>query len=216
VEETGIEQDGNNGEMPEQQADGERRTDAVSQVYAEALIEMAEAQGELQSISDEVDELSHLLKSQPDLVRLLSTRTLSHEQRSEVIDRVFKDQVHDVLFRFLHVVNDKDRLSALPAITRAFADQMAQRNGIVEADVWVPKLLAQDEIDLISEQLAKAVGANQVVVHQYKDHTLIGGLKIRIGDTLIDASVAKQLRQMRHRMIESGRMKAREMAAVAE
>jgi F-type H+-transporting ATPase subunit delta len=216
VEDTGIQQNGSNGEFRDESENGELRTDAVSQVYAEALMEMAEATGELQSIADEVDELGQLLQSQPGLVRLLSTRTLSHEQRRESLERLFKDNVSNVLYKFLHVINDKGRLSALPAITRAFSEQMAQRNGIVEADVWVPKLMEQDQVDQIGERLAAAIGAQQVVVHQYKDHTLIGGLKIRVGDTLIDASVATQLRRMRQRMTEAGRAKARELTAVDE
>jgi len=218
VEDDGPAQTSPNGQMPEDEAGAARepRTDAVSQVYAQALLEMAEQNGELQSLADEVEELGQLLKSQPQLKRLLATPTIGHEQRRGVIERVFKNQVSDVLYRFLHVVNDKGRLAALLAITRAFGELMAERNGIVEADIWIPASLAPDQRENLGDRLAKAVGAQQVVIHQYTDPSLIGGMKIRVGDTLIDASVAKQLRQMRQRMIESGRMKAQEMSAVEE
>jgi F-type H+-transporting ATPase subunit delta len=217
VEEDGIQDNGNNGQAPEpaeEATDGQLRTDAVSKVYAEALMEMAEASGELQSMADEVEELGQLLKREPGLMGLLSSRTLSHEQRREMLQRLFQDQLSDVLYRFVQVVNDKNRLASLPAIVKAFGQQMAERNGIVEADIWVPKLLEQDQLDAMSERIASAFGAKQVVIHQYKDQSLIGGLKIRVGDTLIDGSVATQLRRMRRRMIESGREKARQQTEV--
>ena len=201
---------------PEPQSNGELRTDSVSQVYAEALMEMAEATGELQSIADEVEELGELLRTQPGLLKLLASGMLGRDERRELIQRVFQEQVSDVLYRFLQVVNDKDRLESLRGIVKAFGEQMAEHHGIVEADVWAPQKLDEDQLDRISETLARQIGAQRVVVHQYEDPSLIGGLKIRIGDTLIDASVAAKLRQLRRRMLDAGRAKAREQSAVEE
>lgn len=203
-------------EHTDDNTNGELRTDAVSNVYAEALMEMAEATGEVQSITDEVEELGRLLRTEPGLRRLITTKTLSQEARRQLIDRIFKDHVSDVVYRFLQVVNEKDRLASLPAITKAFAELAAQRKGIVEADIWVPDTLPQAQVDRIAEGLAKALDAHEVVVHQYEDPSLIGGLKIRVGDKLIDASVAKQLKNLRHRLIQQGRAKARESDALRE
>jgi len=198
------------------ETNGEARVDAVSTVYAEALMEAAEATGELQSISDEVEELGNVLRGEPKLLALLNTRTLGHAQRRGMIERLFKDQLSDVLYRFLQVVNDKDRLSSLPGIVKAFSQQMAERNGIIEADVWVPTKLDTAQVETLSDRIASVFDAKQVVVHQYEDPSLIGGLKIRVGDTLIDGSVATQLRRLRRRMVERGRANARELSAIEE
>jgi F-type H+-transporting ATPase subunit delta len=196
--------------------DDEVRTDAVSTNYAEALMESAEASGELESISAEVDQLAQLLSSEPRLMALLNTRTLSHADRRQMLERLFKEQLSDVLYRFIQVVNDKDRLASLPGILKAFAKQLAERNGILEADVWSPARLDEAQVETISDRLARAFGAKQVVVHQYEDPSLIGGIKVRVGDTLIDGSVASQLRRIRRRMIERGRENARQLTAIGE
>jgi F-type H+-transporting ATPase subunit delta len=200
----------------EQSSNGELRTDAVSQVYAEALFEMAEASDELESVAQEVDELGRLLREETSLRGLLSSPALGEEARRALIERVFQGQVSDVLYRFMQVVNQKGRLSSLPGITRAFATLVAERKGIVEADVWAPQPLDQQQIDQLGQRLAKALGVSQVVPRVHKDTSLIGGLKIRVGDKLIDASLATQLKRLRQRMAHRGREQARELRSVEE
>lgn len=204
------------GERFEVAEEGEARSDAVSNVYAEALLEAAEATGELDSISEEVASLGAVLRDQPQLKALLTAPSLNHADRRDLIDRVFKDNVSSVVYRFLRVVNDKHRLAALPGIVKAFSEMLAERQGIVEADVWVPTKLADDQLETVRERLARAFDAKQVVVHQYEDPSLIGGLKVRIGDTLIDGSVASQLRRLRRQMVARGREQARQLTAISE
>jgi F-type H+-transporting ATPase subunit delta len=179
-----------------------------ARVYAQALLEMADEKGALDETASEVEQLQELLASQPDLTALMSTPALGAAERRELIERVFKGRVSDTTYKFLQVVNDKGRLAALPGILASFEDLLDQRRGIVEVDAYVAQRLDPAE----AEQVARRIGAalrKEVVLHQYVNPDLIGGLVLRVGDQLIDGSVATQLKLMRQRLIEAGRNRAR-------
>lgn len=190
-------------------------TDSVARVYSQALFELATDSGQLEAIAEEVEQLGELLASNRDLAKLVSSRTLRAGERAGVIDRIFKGRVSDTLYRFLQVVNHKGRLGSLRGIVQAFGDLMDEHHGIVEVDAYVAQQMDDDQVAHMSEAIAQAIG-RKVVLHQYVDPQLIGGLKIRIGDRLIDGSVAAQLKMMKQKLVATGREQARQLASVQE
>lgn len=181
---------------------------SVERVYAAALLDMAGQAGQLDETTDEMEQLGQLLDAQRDLLRLLSSRVLSAQARGGSIEAIFQGRVSDLVYRFLQVVNEKGRLDILPGIVRAYAQLLDEHRGIVEADVFVAQRLSDQDAHLVSEAVGRMVGKN-VVLHQYVEPGLIGGLKVRVGDQLLDGSVATGLRLMRSRLVETGRAKAR-------
>ncbi|MEX0653180.1 MAG: ATP synthase F1 subunit delta [Phycisphaeraceae bacterium] len=186
-----------------------RHTDAVDRAYAKALFEMGEAQGLLDTLADEVDQFGELINEQPDLRRLLAGRTLAAHERTAMLERMFQGNVSDLLYRFLQVVNRKGRLSSLPGIVQAFADLMTEQRGLIEVDAFVAVRMDEKQASDVAATLGRQL-KKEVVLHQYVDPELIGGIKLRLGDQIIDGSVATQLRLLRQRMIAAGRAKARQ------
>ncbi|MFA9478980.1 ATP synthase F1 subunit delta [Phycisphaerales bacterium AB-hyl4] len=185
------------------------KTNAVDRAYAQALFEMGEAQSALDALAGEVDELGTLITDQPDLGRLLSSRTLAEAERSAMIERLFNGNVSDLLYRFLQVVNRKGRLNALPGIVQAFSDLIAEKRGIVEVDAFVAARMDDAQAADVAATIGKHLN-KEIVLHQYVDESLIGGIKLRVGDKVIDGSVATQLRLLKQNMINAGREKARQ------
>lgn len=194
---------------------GEMINDSVSRAYASALVELAEADGQLSEVADELEQLSELIAREPALKSLLSTRALSVSERAGAIERLFKGQVSELVYRFLQVVNQKDRINKLAGIIDAFGDVVAERKGIVEVDIHVASKLDDAQAQRVAQGIGQSLG-KEVALHQYVDEKLIGGLKIRIGDKLIDASVATQLKLMQRKLVAAGREKARQLVAASE
>jgi len=186
------------------------KTDAATKVYAKALIELAEEQGKLDAVAGEVESLREMLGRHARLRRLLETPALTTADRAGVIDRVFKGQVSDTLYKFLQVVNRKGRLGSLGGITQSFAGLLAERMGVVEVEAYVAKAMDAGQAGRVSDGLARALDGKRVNLKQHVDPSLIGGLKLRIGDRLLDASVANQLKLIRQRLVEKGREQARQ------
>ena len=181
---------------------------SVERVYAGALLDMAKQVNQLDEVADELEQLSQLLEAQPDLLRLMSSQVLSSQARRRSLEAIFQGRVSDLVYRFLQVVNQKGRLDVLPGIIYAYAKLLDEHQGVVEADVFVAERLSESDAQSVSDAIGKRVG-KKVVLHQYIEPGLIGGLKIRVGDQLIDGSVATGLRLMRRRLVETGRAKAR-------
>jgi F-type H+-transporting ATPase subunit delta len=177
----------------------------VENVYALALIELAEAQNALTDIADEAADLRQLLADQPQLVGLLSSPAISVTQRAAGITRIFQGKCSDLLHQFLQTVNRKGRLAQLPAILAAVARLVQERRGLVEADAYVAQPLSDADLARVSARLGAALGGKHVVLRQHHDGGLIGGMRLRVGDQLIDASVATQLKRLQRNIVAAGR-----------
>ncbi len=180
----------------------------VEHVYGAALAELALEAGQLDEIAEEVGQLLLLLREHPELTSLLGSRVLSASERSASIERMFKGQVNDLLYRFIQVINAKGRTDKLVDILDALTEIIEQRQGTVEAEAWVAKELGADQAANLAEKLSAALGRN-VVLQQKVDPKLIGGLKLRLGDQLLDGTVATQLKLLKHKIMEQGREKVR-------
>lgn len=183
---------------------------SVALAYGRALLEMADSQGQLGEIGDEAQELGRLLDTQPRLGAMLS-RLVSSREKADSIEAILKGRVSDLLYRFIQVVNVKGRLDILHEILRAYGLLLDERNGVVEGDIYVAKRMDESEAQAVADRISAAVGLN-VVLKQHEQPELIGGMKVRVGDKLIDGSVATQLRLMRESLIKSGREQARTQA----
>ncbi|QQE10874.1 ATP synthase F1 subunit delta [Planctomycetota bacterium] len=188
-------------------------TDAVSEVYAQALIEIAEEHGELETVAAELRELDRLIVEEPDMMRIMRNLAISKREKAGFIQRVFQGRFSDTLYKFLQVVNEKDRLVSLAGIVVAYDEMLRDRKNVVRVDAWVARELDAVEIAAVSQSIGESLGGKTVELEQQVDESLIGGLKIKVGDKLIDASVSSQLKLMQQRLIEIGREKAREKAA---
>jgi len=189
--------------------DNDDMIQSIERVYAQALIDLACEAGQLDEVADEMAQLGGIVQKQPDLVRLISTRTLSVERRGQAIERMLKGRVSDLTYRFLQVVNAKNRLDCIMGIVNAVAKGVDERRGIVHVKAFMAEALDAQAAQKVAKLIETVVGG-EVQLEQQVDPELIGGLKIRIDDRLIDGSVSTQLRLMGQRIVAGGRDNARQ------
>jgi len=185
---------------------------SVAAVYGEALYELAEQAGEIDAVAEEVAALAELLDQQPELTRLLASEAIASEAQRQSLRRVFEGQVGDLLWRFIQVVHQKGRFAELGGLLRAFLRIRDERAGVIEVEAWVA---GEHDAATLAQDLGGALGGG-VKLHAHRDDALIGGLKIRIGDRVLDGSVATRLRLLRRHLVDVGRRQAREAAGAEE
>ncbi|MBX3402351.1 MAG: ATP synthase F1 subunit delta [Phycisphaeraceae bacterium] len=188
--------------------------DALSRVYASALFDLAIAQGGQPTIEHtlaELEELLDLSRSEPAFGEFLASRILAAESRGKSLERILTGRVSDLTRNFLLTLNAKGRLSSLPGIIAAFDEKVQEAFGRVEVDVYTASPISPEDLSAIRERLRATLGKDPIV-HPYTDRAMIGGLKLQIGDQLIDASIATRLRKMRDRLNEDGMAKLRARA----
>ena len=181
-------------------------TDSVAQVYAKSLYELAqEAGGEskIQEINDELEQICELARGDRALAEFLRSPIIDKGTRSDSLRKVLSDRVTDLTLRFLLVLNDKGRLGHLEQIAGGFDSLVQDAFGRVEVDVFTPGPLGAEQRDRIKDRIKAALG-REPILYEYTDPTMIGGIRLRIGDQLIDASVATQLRRIRDQLVRDG------------
>lgn len=182
----------------------ELKTDTVGRVYAQALLELAREQNAVDALADEVQQLLPLIAAGGELNRLLTNPAIGDSERAKIVERVFKGKVSDLLYKMMRVLGDKGRLGSLPQVAAGYLLAVSDDRGHIDVQAFIASELDSDAAKQVADQIGKALGKT-VTLTQKVDPSLIGGLKIKIGDQLIDASVASQLRSMKNKMIAAGR-----------
>ncbi|MCC6971698.1 MAG: ATP synthase F1 subunit delta [Phycisphaerales bacterium] len=180
--------------------------DALASVYARGLLDLAEAKGgrsTIEAVQSELEDILEMARGDAKFNEFLASRVVATKDRAESLKRIFEGQVNDLTLRFLLVLNRKGRLSHLVPIVGAYDALVQERFGRIEVDVLTAAPMSQDEVRHARDRLSNVLG-KEVVVHPYTDSTMIGGVKFRIGDQLVDASLATRLRKLKDRLNSSG------------
>jgi F-type H+-transporting ATPase subunit delta len=192
----------------------ESQPDALAETYARSLFELAEAKGGqtlVEEILGELEDLLELAREMPDFNEFLASQVLAVAHRGQSLKRILDGRADPLTLNFLLLLNRKGRLSHLHPIVAALDSIVQERYGRVEVDVYTAAPISPDELSDIRDRLQRAL-AKEVVAHPYTDASMIGGIKVRVGDRLVDASLATQIRRVRDQLETSGRSRIRSAA----
>jgi F-type H+-transporting ATPase subunit delta len=168
--------------------------------YARSLLELAQERNLASPIGEELQGIRDVLEANPTFGEFLRDPAVGAEERTGVVDRVLRTRVDPLLGNFLAVLGLHGRLGLLDQIAAAYDDLLDELLGKVEVDVTVARQLTPAELEQVRQRVGSAL-KKDAVVHQYVDDSIIGGLVLRVGDKLIDASVRSQLETMRRHFL---------------
>jgi len=190
------------------------RPDTLAGIYAQSIYELANSTGgqsAVEQVLGELEDVLELARADASFNEFLSSRVLKVSDRTRSLDSIFGGKVHDLTLKFLKVLNEKSRLSHLIPIVGALDVLVQKEMGRVEVDLYTASPVDSGELAKIKEQLNASLG-KEAIVHPYTDPSMIGGVRLQIGDTLIDASLQTRLRKMRDRLADEGGASLREAA----
>ncbi len=190
--------------MPESVLDTHKMVTALAETYAEALFALTEEAGNSPEVAEELEQLANLFVRQPDLISLLHNRGIPRHRRARSLRDIFKGRVSDLVYKFLQVLNVNDRLGRLEEVAVAFIKLNKDKRGEIDVDVYSARPLDERQMRHIADRLGSALGRT-AMIHPRVDESLIGGLKLRVGDRLIDGSVAAQLARVKRQLTENAR-----------
>jgi len=171
--------------------------------YATALFELGLETNALDQLQSDLNAFNALVASSPELTRLVRSPVFSAEEQAKALDAVLdKASISGVAKNFLRVVIANRRLFAVDQIIRGFNAQVAAHKGEVTAQVTVAEPLNDARMNEIRDALRQVTGKD-VKVDVNVDPSIIGGLKVKVGSRMVDASLRTKLNSIKFAMKEA-------------
>lgn len=164
--------------------------------YAEALMSVAQANNLIDRIGEDVASLLNLLKESAELQQFLGSPVVKAEDKKAVLGRIGGEQLHPYTRNFLNLLVDRRRIRFLEGICQQFQALLRKLNQTVLAEVTSAVELNEGQQQAVREKVVAMTGAHQVELDARVDPDLIGGVIIKVGSQLIDASLRGQLRRI--------------------
>jgi F-type H+-transporting ATPase subunit delta len=164
--------------------------------YASAVYDLADEASVLDETAADLKSLNGLLSESADLQTLIRSPLINADAKTAAMGAILEQAgASDLTRRFVAVVARNNRLFVLPATIDAFLAELAGRRGEVTAEVTSAQPLKTSQLESVTNALRSALGG-KVTVDAKLDPSLIGGLVVRVGSRMIDASLKSKLQRL--------------------
>jgi len=168
--------------------------------YATALFNAARKAGVVDQVESDLGLVSFTVESSPRLRQALESPLVPAERKHGVLDGVFRGKVHEVTLSYLYLLVDKRREEAITATEPVYIELANEARGIVSVNVTTAAPLSKEQEARLKAKLSERTGKT-VELAVRVDPSIIGGVSIKIGDTVIDGSIKGQLGTLREKLL---------------
>ena len=169
--------------------------------YSLALYELANESNLLKQIESQSLSILDLIDSSEDFSNLIKDPTNSQEDLIKIINNISNNnKFENLLKNFLSFLIIKRRFFYVDQILKSFIETCSKKRGELKAELKSAKELSDDEISKITDELTQNFSSKIKLNYKY-DKSLIGGLVVQVGSTMVDTSIKNKLQQIENRMI---------------
>lgn len=176
------------------------RAGSLARRYAKALFGLATDKKVVDKVGTDLRALRQAFTASPELGTVLGSTSHPRAQRKAIVDAILQRiGAHELVKTFSYLLLDKERLTALPDISREIDAMLEAKAGRVQAEVTSAVALTPAQLTSITSMLEKLSG-KKVVVEKKQDPALLGGVVAKVGDVVYDGSLRTQLRALRDQL----------------
>ncbi|MBL7729699.1 MAG: ATP synthase F1 subunit delta [Chitinophagaceae bacterium] len=162
--------------------------------YAKSIIELAIEQGKLEEVYADMQWLQAVCKGNRDFLNLLRSPIIKGDAKKRIIDAVTTGKIGELTAAFNRLLVTKGREGKLPEIIQAFIAEYKVKKNIQTIKLTTAAPVSDALRTALIDQIRKSGGYDKIELEEKVDENLIGGFVLQIGDKLVDASVAYDLR----------------------
>ncbi len=174
----------------------------VERRYAEAFIDIAAEAEAVDSYRDELKDFVELFKSQPEFKSFLLDPEIKTESKKIVVRKAFSNNLRPETINLIMLLLDKGRVKFLPGIYDEFVKLADKRGNVLNMTIVSASGLDEAQLDRIKEKYKSVYNASQVKADIKVDKTLIGGVKVKIGDKVIDDTLKGRLESLKGLLVK--------------
>jgi len=174
----------------------------VATLYAQALLDATAASGKIEETLAELDSfVTEVLDKLPHLESLFTSALVADDKKAELVDRLLKGRASPILLNFLKVLGRHGRLDILRSVHQVAQGLLDEQRKMVRVEVATASPLSDELKSRLTESVRQMFGRTPILEVQVRSE-LIGGIMMRVGDTVYDGSIATRLEQFRQQMID--------------
>ena len=171
----------------------------VSKTYGDALFEIAEESGRMDSFYEEIKDVLAVLSQNADLAKLMNHPKVVKEEKIQVIENIFKGRVSDEIVGLMRMIVDKGHFGEIENVLNYFIGEVKESKNIGTAYVTTAAELSDAQKAQVVDKLIQTTRYVEFEMHYDVDAALIGGMVIRIKDRVVDSSIRTKLYEFKTR-----------------
>lgn len=174
----------------------------VAKRYAVALFNLAKEQGQVEVVQADLNEIKTLFHNNKQLTNLLSNPKLSMAKKKALLANLF-GEANQLIQNVLYVLLEKKRINETVNFVDAYTEFANEAAGVASAKVFSTRPLTDDEKNGISTAFAAKVGRKSLEIENIVDPTVLGGIRLQIGNRIYDSSLSGKLERLKRTLIGS-------------
>jgi len=172
----------------------------IGRNYAETLLTLAKREGQAEAWGTLIESIASAMQEDHTLKTFLESPKLAASRKIEILQTALGKRVPPLFLRFLETVIMKRRQMVIPEIAQEYRALIDASEDRVHANVTVAREPAEQEKEALVQQLSRLFG-KRVVPHISINPAILGGVIVKVGDTVMDGSVRRRLASLRGRML---------------
>jgi F-type H+-transporting ATPase subunit delta len=175
------------------------RQDTIARNYAEALLALAAKADNREGFGTMIRDVAHAMENTETLRRFLESPRVSAAEKNTVLFKAFGDRVPRLFLRFLQKLVANRRQMLIPEIATEYSNLLDEAEGRLHADVTVASPMSDADTAEMAATLSRKIGKT-IVPHVTVNPEIMGGVVVKVGDTVMDGSVRRRLASLAHRI----------------
>lgn len=168
----------------------------VAKRYAEALFQIGTEKNTLQSLGNDLRIIRDVFTGNKEISMFLSHPRVSGETKKDMIDNALKG-IDKYAVNTLKLMIDRDRTDIIPLLTDYFINLVNEENKVAEGKVYSVRELTKNEKSELEKSFAKRLNKKQIELTNIVDPSILGGVKIQIGNTIYDGTISGKLNRLK-------------------
>ncbi|SDB36904.1 F-type H+-transporting ATPase subunit delta [Pseudobutyrivibrio sp. YE44] len=172
----------------------------VSNVYGDALFELAVETGKVDDFLSEAEGVIEVVKTNDGFSQMMNHPKINKEEKLQIIDDIFKGRVSDEMVGLLRMLEEKDHIKDTESVLTYFIEKIYEYKKIGRAFVSTPLELTDAQKKDVEKRLLETTDYSSFIMDYTVDPELIGGMVIRIKDRVVDSSIKTQISKLSHEL----------------
>lgn len=178
--------------------------EVVAKRYATALFQLGQEKSKLETFEEELRTIGEVFRKDKQLNSFLKHPRIRKDKKKQLLRDVFQGYSEEVTHT-LDMSIDRHREDMIPAMVDAFIERTNEARGIAEAKVYSVRALGPDEEKMVQDVFSKKLNKQTLRIHNVIDPSLLGGIKLRIGNRIYDGSVSGKLERIERKLVSANK-----------